>query len=294
MDVGLPRRTVAYNTSRTDAARWDSFTPRDGDIFICTPPKCGTTWTQAICALLIFGRPDHGLKPGVISPWLDAEIQPLDEMLAMLEAQTHRRFIKTHTPLDGIPYYPQCAYLAVYRDPRDAYFSMRNHATNMMSGAHAHRATEDVGAGFREWAQNPYDVGDQDNFAFRALAHHYRTYRRFEHLPNMNLFHYTDMKRDLNAAMSRFARVLGIEISASVMGELVQAASFESMKKNAAQFVPGVGTGRWKDESRFFNKGAGNQWADVLSDDDLAVYDSDLREVLSEDDAGWLQSGGEL
>jgi hypothetical protein len=36
-----------------DSSRWDSFERRPGDIIICTPPKCGTTWTQMICALLV-------------------------------------------------------------------------------------------------------------------------------------------------------------------------------------------------------------------------------------------------
>lgn len=38
----------------TDSSRWDGFKPRDGDVIISTPPKCGTTCIQMICALLIF------------------------------------------------------------------------------------------------------------------------------------------------------------------------------------------------------------------------------------------------
>ena len=105
----------------TDTHRWEAFRHRDNDIFICTPPKCGTTWTQAICASLIFGTADHGQSPAYISPWIDAKLDPLDEYLKIVDAQPHRRFIKTHTPLDGIPYFESCEYLAVFRDPRDAY-----------------------------------------------------------------------------------------------------------------------------------------------------------------------------
>ena len=59
------------------------------------PPKCGTTWTQAIFAMLIFGKVEHGLKPGIISPWIDAQLAPIDEYLEKVESQEHRRFIKT-------------------------------------------------------------------------------------------------------------------------------------------------------------------------------------------------------
>ena len=33
--------------------RWQTFSARAGDIIISSPPKCGTTWMQTMCALLI-------------------------------------------------------------------------------------------------------------------------------------------------------------------------------------------------------------------------------------------------
>jgi len=41
-----------------DSSRWDGFELRPGDIIVATPPKCGTTWTQMICALLILQEPE--------------------------------------------------------------------------------------------------------------------------------------------------------------------------------------------------------------------------------------------
>lgn len=35
--------------------------------------------------------------------WLDWLVNPRDDVSAHLSAQAHRRFIKTHTPLDGCP-----------------------------------------------------------------------------------------------------------------------------------------------------------------------------------------------
>jgi len=57
---------------------------------------------QAIVTTLLF--PDGAPGPVTeISPWLDTRWEPLDEVIARLEAQTHRRSLKTHTPGDGIP-----------------------------------------------------------------------------------------------------------------------------------------------------------------------------------------------
>ena len=57
------------------------------------------------------------------------------DVFADLEAQTHRRFIKTHTPLDGIPNDPAVTYICVGRDPRDVGLSMDHHIDNTDIGA---------------------------------------------------------------------------------------------------------------------------------------------------------------
>ncbi len=44
--------------------------PRYGDIIISTPPKCATTWTQTICALLIFQKTRFDRMLREISPFI--------------------------------------------------------------------------------------------------------------------------------------------------------------------------------------------------------------------------------
>jgi aryl sulfotransferase len=127
----MPQRTQHYRNFMVDSARWDNFKFRDGDIIISTPPKSGTTWTQMICAQLIFQKPELDEPLTALSPWIDMDAAPIEVVLAQLEAQTHRRFIKTHTPLDGLPYKKGATYLCVARDPRDAFMSMDGHHKNM-------------------------------------------------------------------------------------------------------------------------------------------------------------------
>ena len=113
-----------YEATMYDSNRWDGFELRPGDIIISTPPKCGTTWTQMICALLILQEPELPLPLDTLSPWIDMVTRARTDVFADLEAQTHRRFIKTHTPLDGIPSDPTVTYICVGRDPRDVGLSM--------------------------------------------------------------------------------------------------------------------------------------------------------------------------
>src|SRR5205823_3162597 len=108
---------VRYRGIVADSARWEGFQFRDDDIVISTPPKCGTTWMQTMCALVIFQTPDFDSSIDELSPWLDMLTRDRDETVAQLERQTHRRFIKSHTPLDGLPFDERVTYICVGRDP---------------------------------------------------------------------------------------------------------------------------------------------------------------------------------
>ena len=84
---------------------------------------------QRIVGLLIFQSPEP--KPVMqISAWLDRRFpQPIEAAIAEIEAQKHRRFLKSHMPLDGLPVYDEVKYIHVARDSRDACMSFHNHAT---------------------------------------------------------------------------------------------------------------------------------------------------------------------
>src|SRR3954469_6240591 len=134
-----------YQGTVYDSNRWDGFELRPGDIIIAPPPKCGTTWTQMICALLILQEPELPLPLDRLSPWIDMVTRARTEVFADLQAQTHRRFLKTHTPLDGIPNDPRVTYICVGRDPRDVALSIDHHIDNTDVGAFL-RAREQAAA----------------------------------------------------------------------------------------------------------------------------------------------------
>src|SRR5436309_13923815 len=120
-----------YRSLVSDSGRWDGFQFRDDDIVISTPAKCGTTWMQMLCALAVFQTPELPRRLTELSPWLDMQTAPRAEVVAALAAQSHRRFIKSHTPLDGLPYDERVTYICVGRDPRDVALSWDNHMENM-------------------------------------------------------------------------------------------------------------------------------------------------------------------
>jgi aryl sulfotransferase len=116
-----------YRWPGEDSGRWLGFRFRPGDIVISTRRKTGTTWMQMICALLILQTPELPDPLWHLSPWLDSQVMPHDLVYAQLAEQRHRRFIKTHTPLDGIPLDPRVSYIVMARHPLDTFVSLRRH-----------------------------------------------------------------------------------------------------------------------------------------------------------------------
>jgi aryl sulfotransferase len=284
-----PERTQTYKDMLTDTDRWDAYIPRDDDVFVCTIGKNGTTWMQAICALLIFQEAELDFNPAERSPWFDVTFQPLDEVVAALEAQTERRVIKTHTPLDGIPYRDSCTYITVYRDPRDAFFSLRNHMDNMKMIAIDVPAMEPDEA-FRFFVDTPYTPGGPPMGLESAVAH-YDSYWNYRHLPNIHFFHYSDLKRDLRGEMKKVAAALGIEVAPEMLSELADAASFENMKSHPEKFIPGAKMDAWHDPSRFLHKGTSGQWKDILTAESVDAFETKLAQLLPPDRAEWLKQG---
>src|SRR5437867_674263 len=103
---GLVRGPTRQVRNRVfDSARWTHYAPRQDDIIIATYSKCGTTWMQRIVSMLVFADPAP--RPiWDLSPWPDMRLfGPIEATLGTAEAQTHRRFFKTHMPYDALPVY---------------------------------------------------------------------------------------------------------------------------------------------------------------------------------------------
>ncbi len=255
-----------YRHYAWDSARWQGFEPRAGDIQVCTPYKAGTTWMQMICALLVFQRTPFHLPLAEISPWMDLRAAPIEEIHALFAAQSHRRIIKTHTALDGLPWFPEATYICVERDPRDIFVSMMNHMQNANPDADAMFARERREAGesppplpeepnalFRHWLTQASFPWEGDGAPYWSVFHHGETFWAARDEPNVLMVHYSDLKDDLEAEMRRIAAALEITVPEARWPDLVAAASFEAMKKDADRLAPDTNYKMWKDNARFFN-----------------------------------------
>ena len=267
---------------------WDRFEPRPGDIVVSTPPKSGTTWTQGILALLISGNPGVNAAISRQAPWIDVQDPDQDRILADLNAQPGRRQVKTHTPLDGIPLWPDLRYITVFRHPIDVHLSFRRHVENMTDDVLGDIYPPDIHEGFRIFL-----TGDHRDGA--SLASIVETFRcAVDHADHENLLclHYADMTRDLTGAVHRIARHISITHPPAVMDALINAARFANMKQNAERFAVAAGEGFWRRDSDFFDSGTSGKWHGVLRAADLAAYDTPMAALLPQDERRWLEQGG--
>ncbi len=289
-----------YTSPDEDSGRWAGFEFRDGDIVISTRSKAGTTWVQMICALLIFQTPQLEEPLGWYSPWLDRLTHPKEEIFARLESQRHRRFIKTHTPLDGIPVDPRATYIVVGRHPLDTAVSLYYQGQNInrarqrqLTGEVTGQPTPAEPRGPRKparewllgWIGNEASAHEQMD-SMRGVLWHYSDAWERRRAPNIVLMHYAELSADLDGQMRQLADRLNIAVTESAWPALVEAATFASMRAGAERIT---GPGQiLKSAPAFFRRGTSGAGRELLTEDELAHYYARAAELAQPDMLRWL------
>ena len=289
--VTLPTRVHCH--VHDDSRRWGRFVPRDDDIFISTPPKSGTTWMQGIVSSLLWPDGDAPAPAFDVSPWVDARIVPVDEMMARLEAIPHRRFLKTHSPADTTPIFRWCRYLAVYRDGRDALVSWANHRAKMRPEIIEACNADAAGDGIAPWPprwNGDLDVLFDEWVDWGTPMEHLASWWPLRHEPFVLLVHYADLLADLEGEMRRIAGFLGIDVPSDRWPGAVDRCRFESMRDQhgSGSLLQSAFEGG---ESAFFNRGTSGRWREVLTAKQLARHDALVAEHLPPEAASWLEHG---
>lgn len=291
--IAWPIKSRELQNHHFDSTIWNDFQFRSDDIIIATYAKSGTTWMQQIVAQMLFnGDPD--LSVAEMSPWLDLRVPPKAVKLPLVEAQTHRRILKTHLPVDALVYSPKAKYIYIGRDGRDVLWSMHNHHINANQALYA--ALNDtpgrIGPPFMpppsDIHQYWHDWIDKDGYPFWSFWENIRSWWQIRALPNMLLIHFNDLKRDMPGEMRRIAHFLDIPIDEARWADILEYCSFDWMKQNATKSVP-LGGAFWDGGAKvFINKGVNGRWMDTLTAKDSADYEARALHELGYECAHWL------
>ncbi len=289
----IPQKTREMHSHHFDSTIWNDLAFRDDDIVISTYAKSGTTWMQQIIAQLLFDGVE-GQEVAEMSPWMDLRVPPKEVKLEAVEAQTHRRFIKTHLPVDALVFSPQAKYLYIGRDGRDVVWSLYNHHLNANEawygalndtpgrvGPPIGPPPDSIVQYFRDWLE-------QDGFPFWPFWENIRTWWAIRDLPNVMFVHFGDLKKDMPGEIRRIAAFLDIPINEDHWPAILDHCSFDYMKTHAAKSVP-LGGAFWDGGAQtFVHKGVNGRWRDLLTDDDCAAYEARAKDELGETCAAWL------
>lgn len=296
MEIQWPQKTRELHSNHFESTIWNDFQFRDDDIIIGTYAKSGTTWMQQILAQLIFNG-QEGLPVAEMSPWLDLRIPPAHVKLEGVEAQTHRRFVKTHLPVDALVYSPKVKYIYIARDGRDVLWSLFNHHTTAnekwyaalndtpgLVGPPIGKPVDSIKQYYHEWL-------DQDGYPWWSFWENISSWWKIRDLPNLMLVNFTNLKRDMAGEIRTIADFLEIEIDEAQWNTILEHCSFNYMKENAAASVP-LGGIFWDGGAKsFIHKGENGRWRDVLSEEESQKYEQLAIEKLGAECAHWLKTG---
>ena len=290
----FPVKTREMHSHHFDSTMWNGFAFRPDDVIIASYAKSGTTWLQQIVSEMIF----DGQAPGAVgelSPWVDLRVPPREVKLPAIEAQSHRRFLKTHLPVEALNFAPSAKYIYIGRDGRDVVWSLYNHHKNAnaawygalndspgLVGPKITPPTTDTVQYFRDWLAN-------DGQPFWSLWENLRSWWNIRRLDNVLLVHYADLKRDMAGEMERIAAFL--DLDPRNWPAILEHCSFDYMKANAAASAP-LGGAFWEGGAEtFIHKGTNGRWQGQLTADDVAEYEARAVAELGTDCAAWLASG---
>jgi aryl sulfotransferase len=311
-DPDKPRQPLVVHTRQglavlreigvgVSADRWAELPFRSDDIIISTPKKSGTTWMQMICALLIFQTTSLPAALPELSPWLDEEDTIRAEIYARLAAQQHRRFMKTHMPLNEILNDSRITYIVVARNPLDTSVSM-NHQNEILAlgntvgntpgstpGSTTAPQSDHKESGFKSSRQfllhHIDEMGTSRSYFDQMLRHLSVAWERRTE-PNVVLMHYEDLSADLAGEMRRLAEHLGIAVPEAKWPSLVHAATFKQMREAADQIRPLRNLRN--EHAAFFRKGSSGDGRALLTSDEAARYYDRARQVASQELLTWL------
>ncbi len=295
--ITWPIKTREYLNHHFDSTIWNDFTFRADDIVIATYAKSGTTWLQQIVSQLIF-KGQEGLEVADMSPWLDLRVPAKEVKLPAVEAMQHRRFIKTHLPVDALVFSPKAKYIYIGRDGRDVVWSMYNHHANANEfwyqalnetpgrvGPPIEKPVDSIVSYYHDWLE-------KDGFPFWSFWENIKSWWEIRQLPNVLLLHYGKLKEDMAGEIQKIADFLDITIDPSQWEAILTHCSFDYMKQHASKSVP-LGGAFWDGGSQtFIHKGVNGRWKDILSQEDSERYERMAEEKLGKECAQWLNNNG--
>uniref|UniRef100_A0A914VLV6 Sulfotransferase domain-containing protein n=1 Tax=Plectus sambesii TaxID=2011161 RepID=A0A914VLV6_9BILA len=230
-----------------------NYKPKPTDAFVCTYPKCGTTWTQHILSQLMMEHygPDIGKELCVTSPMIERMGAKFVENLV------HPRLLKTHFEWRNVPKSRDAKYVFVCRNPKDCVVSYYFHNRNFK----IYDFTDgDFNTFFDLFMEGRLGFGDYFDHLLGWLPHLSD--------PNVLFLRFEDMLQDLPSAIVKLGKFVGGRSSElvddnEVLKRITEQSKVEAMAQDQWRWFP---EGNMNPNQRpFIRQGKKRDWINYLS-----------------------------
>ena len=265
---------------RLSPERWqelEAFPLRQGDLFIVTYPKSGTTWMQQIVKLLRNGGKRDDIKLDKSIRWLEVLDSDFGKMhhytpdMATSSDVISPRAFKSHFPYEhvpgGLPHTTAAKYIYVMRNPKDVCISLYHHR----------RMMEEL-----TW-EDHFSLFSSTSIMYGNWCDHVLGWWKNRDAPNILIVKYEDIKTDPTAAVRTIADFIGIKVATDeLVQSVVENSSFSSMKKNPnANYAWYSGQDKvFSREGQFMRKGEVGNWKQQFTDSESECLDALVSERL--------------
>ncbi|XP_064489469.1 sulfotransferase 1C2-like isoform X2 [Ornithodoros turicata] len=200
------------------------YTPQDDDIFVVSYSKCGASFVQHIVHLLFHeGNPSADyIQWSLATPHLELV------GAAGVRKMPRPNAIKSHFPVNYMPWSKEAKYIYVARNPKDCFVSIFFNRQLFLRQKSMDRAFEEFISGNMIW-------GD--------YFEHLRGWYEKRDEPNVLFILYEDIKRSPHEIIEKLAAFMGdrwhnmLAADDSILDKIVHHSSYDFMKVHASRTV---------------------------------------------------------
>lgn len=208
---------MQYFASAEGWQRAMEYTPSPTDVFIVTPPKCGTTWMQQIVhGLRTRGSMDFDEITRMV-PWIDMAHDMGIDIHAPQAAEP--RAFKTHRVLSEVP--KGAKYIVIVRDPCDALLSDYHFLGEMFFDKDS--------VSLEEFAREDFIPG-------RDIHKHILTFWNRRDDADVLPLCFENMKADLPGTIEKVANFIGIPLDSELKEIVTRQSDIKFMQAHKDQF----------------------------------------------------------
>jgi len=245
------------------------FVAKDGDVFVVTYPRSGTTWTEQMVHLLVNNGEQGEQRITDAVPWVETLPHRPNGMHEFLKTLPQRRLFTSHLPYQLMPSHNNTTAKIVYvaRNPKDVAVSTYFHNQSKVGyegtwDEHFQLfLTKDVGFG-------PY------------FDHILPWWEASQQGKNILFLKYEDMKNDHAGNVAKIASFLDLQADSHLIDQVVALSSFKSMSSGEStnfNWIPqreGVPT--------HFRKGDIGDWRNQFTEEQSQQLDALYMEKMKD------------